>query len=251
MDEQPVDLSATFLAEGGRILLLDPHLCVLDKPADWLAHPTHRERRAVSTVASLLARTTRVHPVNRLDRGTTGLLIVALDPYSHHALSEQSQAGLSTREYIGLVHGRPESLEGRIDAPIGVDPDNVVRRTVLADGKPAVTAYAVESSSTLQTPYGPAVVSHVRFRLETGRTHQIRVHCRFAGFPLIGDLLYGIRYGHQDDILAEPRGPIDARIARQALHAARIEFRHPVDGDLREFSSPLPKDMERVLEEAP
>ncbi len=250
-ETEPTDLAAAYFAEGGRILLLDPHLCVLEKPAAWLTHPTHVERRAVSTVVALLASVSRVHPVNRLDRGTSGLLIIALDPFAHHNLSEQARSGETLREYAGLIHGIPDPSQGRIDAPIGVDPANVVRRTVLADGKPAVTHYAMESTRSIRTPTGSAVVSLVRFRLETGRTHQIRVHCRHAGMPLVGDPLYGIRYGRQDDLPAGPADELDSRIRRQALHAARIAFQHPVGSEPLAFESPLPEDMEDVLRERP
>jgi 23S rRNA pseudouridine1911/1915/1917 synthase len=244
----PALLWEAFQAEGGRILHLDAHLCVLEKPSSWLTHPTHRDRKAVSTVVAERSGAGRVHPVNRLDRGTSGLLIVALDPYAHHALAEQAQSGRSVREYVGLVHGVPQPAMGRIDAAIGVDPTNPVRRTVLADGKPAITDYATEWTHSLATPFGAATLSAVRFRLSTGRTHQIRVHCAFFGNPLVGDPLYGIACGRPADAALDARDVLDGRIARQALHASRIAFHHPIGATWMMFESPLPPDMAGVSE---
>jgi 23S rRNA pseudouridine1911/1915/1917 synthase len=242
------DLKVNFLADGGRILLLDANLCVLSKPPFWLSHPNRDESRlAVTDFVRTLSGVEGVHPVNRLDAGTSGLMIVALDPYSHNALSRQSQAGVCVREYLGLVHGIPTPPCGRIDAPIGVDPSNKVRRTVLPEGKPAVTDYRTQSSHELETDMGKTTLSIVRFILETGRTHQIRVHALHAGMPLVGDPLYGIRYGPSGPIYTESDFLIDGSISRQSLHAARLAFLHPVEGDLRDFESCLPQDMRHVL----
>lgn len=239
----PVDaapIADAFLAEGGRIVFRDAFLFVVDKPAGWLSHPSHGDRRAVTEVVAHLAGVPRVHPVNRLDRGTSGLMAVALDAYAAHALSrpdggrDRDADTPCARVYLAWVEGAPSPAAGVLDAPIARDPGDRVRRAVRSDGKPSVTEYAVVETRRLGVGPDARTVSLVRFTLRTGRTHQIRVHARHGGFPLLGDPLYGD---------GRPQPPIPGLRDGQALHAARLVLRHPMDGSRLVFESPLPEDM--------
>ena len=161
------------------------------------------------------------HPVHRLDRGTSGLLLVALHGHAQEVLKEQLHTPSFRRVYLAVCEGVPEPLSGVIDAPIGRLEGSVLARTVRPDGQRAVTRY-----QTLGTGHGRALV---RLELETGRTHQIRVHMAHIGHPLTGDFLYGTE---------DP-----ALIPRPALHAAELAFNHPITGRPMAFTAPLPQDM--------
>ena len=161
------------------------------------------------------------HPVHRLDRGTSGLLLVALHGHAQEVLKEQLHTPSFRRVYLAVCEGVPEPLSGVIDAPIGRLEGSVLARTVRPDGQRAVTRYR-----TLGTGHGRALV---RLELETGRTHQIRVHMAHIGHPLTGDFLYGTE---------DP-----ALIPRPALHAAELAFNHPITGRPMAFTAPLPQDM--------
>ena len=161
------------------------------------------------------------HPVHRLDRGTSGLLLVALHGHAQEVLKEQLHSPAFRRVYLAVCEGVPEPPSGVIDAPIGRLEGSVLARTVRPDGQRAVTRY-----QTLGTGHGRALV---RLELETGRTHQIRVHMAHIGHPLTGDFLYGTE---------DP-----ALIPRPALHAAELAFNHPITGRPMAFTAPLPQDM--------
>ena len=161
------------------------------------------------------------HPVHRLDRGTSGLLLVALHGHAQEVLKELLHTPSFRRVYLAVCEGVPEPLSGVIDAPIGRLEGSVLARTVRPDGQRAVTRY-----QTLGTGHGRALV---RLELETGRTHQIRVHLAHLGHPLTGDFLYGTE---------DP-----ALIPRPALHAAELAFNHPITGRPMAFTAPLPQDM--------
>ena len=161
------------------------------------------------------------HPVHRLDRGTSGLLLVALHGHAQEVLKEQLHTPSFRRVYLAVCEGVPEPLSGVIDAPIGRLEGSALARTVRPDGQRAVTRY-----QTLGTGRGRALV---RLELETGRTHQIRVHMAHIGHPLTGDFLYGTE---------DP-----ALIPRPALHAAELAFNHPITGRPMAFTAPLPQDM--------
>lgn len=165
------------------------------------------------------------HPVHRLDRGTSGLLIVAKHPHAQERLKLQLHTPDFVRTYLAVCEGRPVPEKGMIDAPIGPEPGSLVAQQVRSDGKPAKTNYEV-----LRTVNG---YSLVRLVLDTGRTHQIRVHMAYIGHPLVGDFLYG----------TEARGII----TRTALHAYALDFRHPVTEQMLHFVQPLPEDMERLV----
>ncbi len=214
-----------------RILHEDADLIVLDKAAGDLVHPT--SPRHTRTVAHGLAHRyaergidAKVRPVHRLDRDTSGTLLIARSAFAHQRLDRQLRDGTLEREYLAVVEGRIEEEEGIIDQPIG--PSHLSgsnRRAVRPDGQRAVTRFrCVERFD------GGTVV---RVSLETGRTHQIRVHFASLGHPVIGDVAYGA-----------VRSPY---IRRPALHAERLRFHHPESGVPMEIIAPVPSDIEGLL----
>lgn len=168
-------------------------------------------------------------PVNRLDKGTSGLMAVAKHAHAQQVLQAMLHTDAYVREYLALAVGRVEPESGTIDAPIGKADGATVRREVRADGKPSRTMYR-----TLAAGNGRALL---RLRLDTGRTHQIRVHLSHLGCPVFGDFLYGTE---RPDALPE----------RFALHSALVRFVHPLTGRALEFESPLPDALRRLLAEA-
>ncbi len=216
----------------------DAALAVLDKPAGLVVHPAHGH--AAGTLWNgLLARypELRTWPpeegwpglVHRLDRDTSGLLVVARTPAVRDALRAQFKTAAVRKLYLALVIGRPALERARIEAPIGRDPRERKRMAVLSDGgRPAVTEYQVLER------LGEYTLLEVR--PETGRTHQIRVHLAAIGYPVVGDRVYGPR---------RQRLQLD----RHFLHAARLTFRHPVSGADVTFSAPLPPDLEGLLDQ--
>ncbi len=165
------------------------------------------------------------HPVHRLDRGTSGLLVAAKHPHAQEALKNQLHTARFKRVYLAVCQGLPDPPAGTVDAPLGPKPGSLMEQMVRPDGKRARTHY-----ETLEVRNGRALL---RLELDTGRTHQIRVHMAHMGCPLTGDFLYG----------TEDR----ALIPRPALHSAELSFRHPLTGKALEFQSPLPEDMARLL----
>jgi 23S rRNA pseudouridine1911/1915/1917 synthase len=220
----------------------DEYLLVVDKPAGLVTHPASGLREA-TLVHGLLARgiaggddPERPGVVHRLDRDTTGLLVLARDPVAHSTLSDMLRARRIEREYVTLVHGRPPSRTGTIDAPIGRDPRTSGRMAV--DGRAsrhAVTHFELQEAL--------ARTSLLEVRLETGRTHQIRVHLAHIQHPVVGDPLYG---GIHRRVPPELRAV--QKLERPFLHAARLAFTHPRDGRPMMFESPLPADLASVLE---
>ena len=166
-----------------------------------------------------------VHPVQRLDKGTSGLLVVAKHPHAQEQLKGQLHTPAFRRIYLAVCEGIPRPPEGCIDAPIGRVPGSLMARQVDPAGQPASTRYRV-----LRTGQGRALVE---LELDTGRTHQIRVHMAHIGHPLTGDFLYGT----EDHSL----------ISRPALHSARLSLRHPVTGEPMAWEQPLPEDMARLV----
>nr|WP_272495661.1 RluA family pseudouridine synthase [Bacillus pinisoli] len=167
-----------------------------------------------------------VHIVNRLDRDTSGLLIVAKHRYTHHLFSKQQKSSSIKRTYEALVHGVMSENKGTIKAPIGRKDTSIIEREVREDGQEAITHFHVIQHYKEFT--------HVSVSLETGRTHQIRVHMAHIGHPLLGDDLYG---GKRDFI------------TRQALHSRTLSFHHPITHEKILITSDLPNDMKKVLEE--
>jgi 23S rRNA pseudouridine1911/1915/1917 synthase len=224
---EPVDLDLDVVYE-------DDHLLVVDKPAGLVTHPAAglREHTLVHGLLShgLAGGIDPERPgvVHRLDRDTTGLLVLARDEAAHEALTEMLRVRSIERQYVTLVHGRPPSRRGTIDAPIGRDPRTSGRMAI--DGRAprhAVTHFELAEAL--------GRTSLLDVRLETGRTHQIRVHLSSIGHPVVGDRQYG-------------RGGQELGLRRQFLHATRLAFDHPITGRRIELSSPLPADLEAALE---
>ena len=210
------------------IVYEDAHLLILNKPAGMTAHASNF-LPDTPTVAGALAyqRGTAFifHVVNRLDKGTTGLMAVAKSGYIHDRLRRMLHSEGFRREYRAVCAGCPEPPAGIIDAPIGRDETSTVRRTVRPDGQYAVSRYEV-----LSTRNG---LSLVKLLPETGRTHQLRVHMAYIGHPLAGDWLYGTE--------------APALIPRPALHACALTLTHPVTGEVLHFTAPIPEDMQALI----
>ena len=215
------------------IVFEDEWLIVVDKPAGMPVHPGpgHPDSTLVNAVLGLrpqvegVGGVMRPGLVHRLDKDSSGLLVLAKTDAAHAALSGQMKARQFAKGYLALVHGALSPPEAVIDAPIGRDPTNRKRMAVAAAGKSAVTVYSTESSYPKHTL--------ARVTPETGRTHQIRVHFASIGYPLVGDGLYG-----------RP----DPDLPRHFLHADRIGFRHPISDKPLEFRSGLPDELQRFVD---
>ena len=230
----------------------DEHLLVVDKPAGLVVHPAagHPDGTLVN---ALIARCgaglsgvggeKRPGIVHRLDKDTSGLMVVAKTDDVHIRLSNALAARRVSRVYRALVRGAPVPPAGEIEGAIGRAPRNRKKMAVLArGGKPALTRYAVERT------WGGAV-SLVRCSLATGRTHQIRVHMNHIGHAVLGDRLYGAGGRRaRPDRPPEPAASALTRMDRQALHAARLGFHHPATNELLEFDSALPEDIAGLVE---
>ena len=209
----------------------DGHLMVVDKPAGMTAHASNF-LPDTPTVAGALAwqRGTDFifHSVNRLDKGTTGLMVVAKSGYVHDRLRRALHTEGFYREYRAVCLGCPQPLQGTIDAPIGRDETSAVARKIRPDGQSAISHYEVLVPGE--------ALSLVKLVPETGRTHQLRLHMASIGHPLAGDWLYG----SEDPAL----------IPRPALHAYALRLIHPVTGEVLSLTAPLPADMRRLVPES-
>jgi 23S rRNA pseudouridine1911/1915/1917 synthase len=212
-----------------RIAYEDEHILVVDKPAGIVVHPSPGHATG-TMVHGLLGRTAggedeRPGIVHRLDRDTSGLLVVARTEQAYERLQELVRNRELERRYKALVRGRPRSWRGRIEAPIGRDRHDPTRQSLDTDTpREAVTHFEVERLLERH--------ALLDVRLETGRTHQIRVHLAAIGLPVVGDPIYGVA---------------DEQLKRQFLHAWRLVFRHPVTGDPIEVESPLPPELQSAL----
>lgn len=237
-DSQPGQPRDIRPVAGVEVRYQDDWLLLVSKPAGMVVHPTYLHARG--SLTDLLA-DCPLHPVSRLDRDTSGIVMIARNGHAHHVLTSLPMQKI----YVGLVHGRLPRTGGLVDAPIGRSPDSIMLRQVRADGAEARTRWSVLAY------YAAADVSLLRFELLTGRTHQIRVHCQHLGHPLLGDGLYGI--SADAVLLAErsARAPLavclDRQLGRQALHAASLTFHHPLDQRLMQITAPLPADLRQVL----
>jgi 23S rRNA pseudouridine1911/1915/1917 synthase len=238
------------------IVYEDDSLIVIDKPKGLVVHPAagHAKGTLVNALiahcgASLsgIGGVKRPGIVHRLDKDTTGLMVVAKTDAAHRALSAQfankATSGIE-RGYLALVWGAPSRPKGTIDAALDRHPKARDKRAVREDGRPAVTHW--EALERYTGADGKPVASLLACTLETGRTHQIRVHLAHIGHPILGDATYGTGFKTKAALL-----PPDARAAlealgRQALHAYRLGFEHPVSGETLDFRSELPADLRRL-----
>jgi len=221
----------------------DKHVFVVDKPAGLVVHPgagnpDNTLQNALLALDPKLASLPRAGIVHRLDKDTSGLLIVARTLPAHTALVRMLGERDVHREYEAVCRG-VMTAGGTIDAPIDRHPTERVRMAVREGGRGAVTHYRVIARFRANT--------HVRVQLETGRTHQIRVHLAHAGYPIVGDRVYGGRLTMPKGANEELRQAL-REFPRQALHAARLKFDHPVTGKPLECASPLPADMRGLLD---
>ncbi|MDR5899375.1 23S rRNA pseudouridine(1911/1915/1917) synthase RluD [Halomonas vilamensis] len=249
--DETLDLCAT-LEEEGRfkpqaialdVVFEDDDLMVINKPAGMVVHPAAGNPDGTLLNALLhyhpeIAQLPRAGIVHRLDKDTTGLMMVAKTLPAQTALVEQLQARTVSRQYDAVVIGTPVA-GGTVEAPIGRHPKDRKRQAVNASGKPAVTHFRVVERFRAHT--------HVRCKLETGRTHQIRVHMAHARYPLIGDLVYGGRPKLPPGA-AEPLKEILREFPRQALHARKLSFIHPQTQQTMTFRAPLPDDLLMLLD---
>ncbi len=231
--EEAQTQSAQLVPRPGNLCIVyeDEELMVVNKPAGLPVHPSpgHYD----DTLANILVwhfqergQGLVVRTLGRLDKDTSGLILVAKNAPAQTELERQRAAGVLCRVYLALVEGRPAPPCGQINAPIGSRPGSLMAREVRADGASAVTDYETLSACE--------AYSLVRLQLHTGRTHQIRVHMAYLGHPLLGDFLYG-----KEGLMG---------MARTALHSSELTFRHPTSGETVRFGAPLPQDMDRLAQ---
>ncbi|MGB3581587.1 MAG: RluA family pseudouridine synthase, partial [Roseiarcus sp.] len=236
------------------VVFEDEHLIVIDKPAGLVVHPA--PGHAAGTLVNALIRhcgaslsgvggVRRPGIVHRLDKDTSGLLVAAKTDAAHRGLAglfaDHGRTGSLEREYLALVWGRFDAAAGKIAAPIGRDPRHREKMAVAAEerGRHATTHWRLIEA------FGPA--SLVACRLETGRTHQIRVHMASIGHPLLGDSVYGAGFNTKAARLSEAARAALAGLGRQALHASILGFEHPATGEPLRFESPPPEDFSHLL----
>ena len=227
------------------VLYEDADLAVIDKPAGVVVHPAagHASGTLVNAllfhVKDLSGIGGEIRPgiVHRLDKETSGVLVIAKNDLAHRTLADKWNTEAIRKEYLALVYGTPDPERGSVNAPIGRDPRERKRMAVVTGGRHAITDYEVVDRLRY--------VSLLRCRLRTGRTHQIRVHMKHIGHPIVGDPVYsGPQWRGIPDKLVQKAL---SSMKRQALHAARITLPHPRSGQMMTFESPLADDMSRLL----
>ncbi|RXI98228.1 RluA family pseudouridine synthase [Anaerobacillus alkaliphilus] len=219
---QPIEIPLDIVYE-------DDHLLVINKQANLptipsIYHPNRSLANGVLFYYELHKIPCTFHAVNRLDRDTSGLLVVAKHRYAHDLMSQQQKKGKVKRTYLAIVHGHLVNKNGTINEPIGRKDDSIIEREVRIDGQMAVTHYEVVRTLKEETV--------VKLSLETGRTHQIRVHMAYIGHPLVGDDLYG--------------GKV-TKLSRQALHSYQLQFFHPINQEELHFTVHPPEDMGNLI----
>lgn len=221
------------------ILYEDDHMVIVNKAAGMVVHPAPGNMEG-TLVNALLAHcgdqltgiggVERPGIVHRLDKDTTGAIVVAKSELAHQDLQAQMKAKTARREYLGVIHGVPKTQSGTVNAPIGRHPNDRKRQAIIPPekgGREAVTHWQIEERLGNYTL--------MRFRLETGRTHQIRVHCLHMGHPMVGDPTYGAGRS------------IGVNLPGQALHAEKLTLRHPATGEMITAIAPLPPHFEKLL----
>lgn len=211
------------------IIYEDSDILVIDKQWGILSHPVKNDQEPTIANAALyhwrsIGSCASFHPVTRLDRNTSGLMLIAKHKWAHQQLNEQSLQRNIHKKYITVVHGNVLSPAGTINAPIARLPGSIIERRVANDGQVAITHYQVQAQF--------CNASQLAVVLETGRTHQIRVHLAYIGHPIIGDTLYG---------------KSESIIPRQALHAANLSFIHPRTKERLNLYAPLPDDIQQLI----
>ncbi|WP_346878639.1 MULTISPECIES: RluA family pseudouridine synthase [unclassified Clostridium] len=214
-----------------KVIYEDDDLLIVDKPSFMVVHPT--KSHPMGTLANGVIHHFRsnndnsiVRLVSRLDRDTSGLIMIAKNQFSHMNLAKSMEKNLIKKSYLAIIHGNLENQEGTIDLPIGRSTDETIKRAVLEDGQRSITHYKIKES------YKEGTL--VELVLETGRTHQIRVHLSYVGCPIYGEQLYS---DFNDEEL----------ISRQALHAYALTLPHPRSGEILNFESTLPEDMTKLI----
>lgn len=245
------------------ILFEDNDLIVINKPAGLVVHPGAGNSDG-TLVNALLAHcgdtlsgiggVKRPGIVHRLDKDTSGVMVVAKNDAAHQYLSalfaDHGRSGTLERGYHAVVWGAPSRQKGIVDAPLGRSPQSRIKRAVVpagrSDAREAITHFQVLQRFG-QKNDGSAVASKVECRLETGRTHQIRVHMAHIGHPLIGDTVYGKSFLTKISTLPNDAAPVVGGFTRQALHAYLLAFEHPVSREKLRFEAPNPPDFERLV----
>ncbi len=237
------------------ILFEDEHLIVINKPVGMVVHPAPGSPSGTLVNALIyhcgdslkgIGGVKRPGIVHRLDKDTSGVMVAAKTDKAHKHLSEQfadhGRTGPLHRAYIAYAWGATQSGMGSVDAPLGRDPGNRLKQTVLKSGREAITHYAVEAR------FGGEGwdITRIQCQLETGRTHQIRVHMAHIGHPLVSDLLYAPGFATKVNKLPEDLASIVSRLGRQALHAAELGFEHPATGEEMMFEADLPDDLQEL-----
>lgn len=225
------------------VVFADENIIVINKPVGLVTHPgagnwTGTLANALLHFDPSLAQLDRAGIVHRLDKNTSGLMVVARNKLAQKNLVEQLQTHKVSREYCAIVYGYIIS-GGTVDAPIGRDSKNRIKQAIVEGGKPAITHYRVIERFSHHT--------HIKAILATGRTHQIRLHLSHIGYPLIADSLYGGK------VRFPKKAPEPLKIAlksfnRQALHAKKLTLTHPISGELMSWKAPLPQDFQDLLQ---
>lgn len=230
------------------LIYIDPSFLVLDKPSGWVVNSATTTKAPVvqewleANNARLGTRgVDRMGIVHRLDKETSGILLVARDQYAMDELQRQFKERSIKKQYTALVHGKLKVQKGEVDAPIGRRPKNRERFGIVKEGREAQTGYEVigEYIQDETSPQGRRVYTLLRLFPRTGRTHQIRVHMKYLGNPVVSDTFYAGRKTSRQDRKWCPR---------LFLHASRIEFVHPVHNSHCSFESDLPKDLQEALD---
>lgn len=216
------------------IIYEDDYMLIVNKSSNIAIHPSilHYENSLSNGISYYFKEKNikrKIRPVNRLDKDTSGIVIFAKNEYIQECLIKQMKNNIFEKKYLALLEGYLETDIGTINAPIDRKENSIIERTITENGFPSITHYKVlkrfETENNIK-------LSLVEFTLETGRTHQIRVHSKFIGHPLLGDTLYG------------NSSPL---ISRQALHAYKISFIHPITKEFLNFEIPLPEDINNII----